>query len=164
MPVRAREEPWAAPPPPVPGAPDGTIAADEVALGVAPAALPPLPLNPVGDPAPTGPGEVGDAPAEPGVPVGVAAVVEAVVADGAVVVVVVVGGEDVRQVDGVVMVLAWRVTAPFLASTRPWTVAPVSSDAEVSAMRVPTKVDDEFNVAELPTTQKTWQACAPLIS
>ena len=51
------------------------------------------------------------------------------------VVVVVVGG-TARQV-GTVMVLPLRVTAPVCACTRPFTVAPVFSVAEVNARIVP---------------------------
>jgi hypothetical protein len=65
---------------------------------------------------------------------------------------------------GLVMVLSSRVTAPFRASTRPSTTAPVSSVAEVRASTLPTKVVVVPRVAELPTCQNTLQAWAPLIS
>jgi hypothetical protein len=41
------------------------------------------------------------------------------------------------------------------------TVAPVSNDADVNAMMVPTKVVVVPRVAELPTCQNTLQGCAP---
>jgi len=63
----------------------------------------------------------------------VVVVVVVVVVGG--VVVVVVGG-TARQV-GTVMVLPLRVTAPVCAWTRPFTVAPVLSVAEVNARIVP---------------------------
>ena len=75
--------------------------------------------------------------------------------------VVAVFNEVTAQVEGAVMVLASRVTAPLRASTRPCTVAPVSSVADVSAMMVPTNVLAESRVAELPTCQNTLHACAP---
>ncbi len=62
------------------------------------------------------------------------------------------------------MVLASRLTAPFRARTRPCTVAPESSVAEVSAMIVPTKVLAVLRVAELLTCQNTLQAWAPFSS
>ena len=65
---------------------------------------------------------------------------------------------------GTVMVLASRVTAAVWARIRPCTVAVESSVAEVSAIRVPTKVLPEPKVAELPTVQKTLQALAPFSS
>ena len=77
---------------------------------------------------------------------------------GPVVVVVVVVA---AQAGGVVMVLASRETSPLRARTRPWTVAPESRVAEVSAMMVPTKVLPDASVAELPTCQNTLQAWAP---
>jgi hypothetical protein len=61
------------------------------------------------------------------------------------------------------MVLVSRVTAPFLASTRPATVVPVCTDAEVSARMLPTNVVPVPRVAELPTCQNTLHAWAPLI-
>ena len=135
------------------GEPVGTTAADVVAPGVAPAAVPPLPVNPD---AAAGATVVAVTPAAPG------AAVVAVVA-GAVVGVVAntVAG---AQVVGTVMVLASRVTAALRARMRPWTVAPVSSVAEVRAISVPTNVLDDARVAELPTTQKTLHAWAPFSS
>jgi hypothetical protein len=52
-----------------------------------------------------------------------------------------------------VMVLVSMVTAPFLASTRPSTVAFVVSVILVSAKMLPTKVEVVPIVAELPTCQ-----------
>ena len=70
---------------------------------------------------PEPPGRV--VPVVPGVVVGVV--------PGDVVVVVVVGETSpVLHVDGMVMVLASRVTAALRARTRPWTVAAVSSVAD----------------------------------
>jgi hypothetical protein len=56
-----------------------------------------------------------------------------------------------------------RVTAPFLASRLPSVVAPVSRVIDVMAIIVPAKDVDVPSVAELPTTQNTFFACAPLI-
>ena len=61
------------------------------------------------------------------------------------------------------MVLVSRVTAPLLASTRPATVVPVCTAAEVSARMLPTNVVLVPRVAELPTCQNTLHAWAPLI-
>jgi hypothetical protein len=79
------------------------------------------------------------------------------------VVVVVGGGGVARQLDAVI-VLSFSVTAPLIASTRPLTVAPLSSVIDVAARIVPTKLVVEPNVAELPTSQKTLHACAPFSS
>ena len=62
---------------------------------------------------------------------------------------------------GGTIVSFWRVTAPLRASTRPCTVTPVFTVADVSAMIVPEKSEYEPRVAELPTCQKTLHACAP---
>jgi hypothetical protein len=62
-------------------------------------------------------------------------------------------GDGATQV-GRVMVLLSRLTWPFLANTRPATVAPVCTDAEVNAKMLPTKVVWVPRVAELPTCQK----------
>jgi hypothetical protein len=78
------------------------------------------------------------------------------------IVMVVVGG-GVLQV-GRVMVLVSRLTWPFRASTRPVTVVPVCTVAEVNAKMLPTKVVLVPKVAELPTCQNTLHAWAPLIS
>ena len=61
-----------------------------------------------------------------------------------------------------VIVFVSSVTAPLRASTRPSTVAPVVSVMLVSARIVPRKLEPVPSVAELPTCQKTLQACAPL--
>lgn len=45
-----------------------------------------------------------------------------------------------EQVDGAIVSFC-RVTAPFRASTRPWTVTPVFNVADVSAMIVPVKFE-----------------------
>jgi hypothetical protein len=82
-----------------------------------------------------------------------------VVVVGAAVVVV----ADARHV-GTVIVLASMVTAPFRASSRPTTVAPVSSVIDVNARVVPTRLVLVPSVSELPTTQKTLQAWAPFSS
>lgn len=58
----------------------------------------------------------------------------------------------VEQVGGTIVSFC-SVTAPFLASTRPCTVTPVFSDADVSAKMVPEKSEYEPSVAELPTCQ-----------
>ncbi len=50
------------------------------------------------------------------------------------------------------------VTAPFLANTRPCTVAPVVIVALVKARMVPTNIVVVPSVAELPTCQNTLQA------
>ena len=60
--------------------------------------------------------------------------------------------------------LSSSVTEPLRASARPSTVELVVTVMEVSAMMVPTKVVSVPSVAELPTCQKTLQACAPLMS
>jgi hypothetical protein len=61
----------------------------------------------------------------------------------------VVAGEQV----GLVTVLVSKVTAPFLASVRPSTVAPVVSVIEVNARMLPRNVEPVPSVAELPTCQ-----------
>jgi hypothetical protein len=81
-----------------------------------------------------------------------------VVVVGAVVDVVVVGDVAVTQVAGRVIVSSMRVTAPFLASTRPVTVTFVVTVTEVNAKMLPTKVLVEPRVAELPTFQNTLHA------
>jgi len=74
--------------------------------------------------------------------------------------VVVVAAGGTRHVD-VVIVLSLSVTAPFIARTRPFTTAALSSVIEVNAMMLPMKLVVEPRVAELPTSQKTLHACAP---
>jgi hypothetical protein len=137
--------------------PDG-VAPEEAEVDPAdPAATAPVPVAPVA------PGTTGLV-----VPTGAVGLVvvpaPVVVVPGVLVVVVVVVGGATVHVGGVVMVLASSVTAPFRTRTRPWTVAPVFSVAEVSAMMVPTKVLAELSVAELPTCQNTLQAWAPFSS
>jgi hypothetical protein len=61
-------------------------------------------------------------------------------------------------------VLLSRVTAPFMAKSLPLTEAPVIRVIEVIAMTVPAKALELSRVAELPTTQNTFPACAPLTS
>jgi hypothetical protein len=60
-----------------------------------------------------------------------------------------------------VMVLVSMVTAPFRASSRPSTTAPVVAEIEVRARMVPTKVEFVPRVAELPTCQNTLQGETP---
>jgi hypothetical protein len=97
-----------------------------------------------------------------------AVVVAVVVVAGAVVAgaVVVAGGAVVAagaaHVD-LVIVFVSSVTAPLRARTRPSTVAPVVSVMLCSARMVPRKLDPVPSVAELPTCQKTLQACAPFV-
>jgi len=62
------------------------------------------------------------------------------------------------------MVLVSIVTAPFRASARPDTLAPVVKLMLVSARMFPTKVVVVPTVAELPTCQKTLHGEPPLIS
>ena len=59
---------------------------------------------------------------------------------------------------GRVMVFVSIVTSPVWASTRPWTIAPVSRVMDVSAMIVPMKLAPVPSDAELVTTQKTLHA------
>lgn len=65
---------------------------------------------------------------------------------------------------GAVIVFVSRVTAPFRARSRPDTLAPVVAVILVRAMTVPTIVDPEPRVAELPTCQNTLHGSAPLMS
>jgi hypothetical protein len=64
---------------------------------------------------------------------------------------------------GVVIVSESSVTAPLRASTRPCIVTPVVTVMLCIAMIVPSKLEADPSVAELPTCQNTLQACAPLI-
>ena len=57
-----------------------------------------------------------------------------------------------------VIVFVSKVTAPFLAKIRPFTLAPVFKVADIKAKIVPLKVEFVPSVAELPTCQKTLQA------
>ena len=72
-------------------------------------------------------------------------------------------GGGVREQRGRVMTLSSRLTWPLRARIRPATVLPVCKEADVRAMTVPTNVVSVPRVAELPTCQKTLQACVPLI-
>ena len=140
--------------PVVPPAADVPVLPVEPVEPVEPAAVPPTPPPPP-EPVP----EV--AAVVPGVVVAVEPGVVVAVLPGVVVVVVLL---PAAQTGGTVMVLASRVTAAVWAKIRPDTVAVESSVAEVSAMRVPTKVLPEPKVAELPTVQNTLQALAPFSS
>jgi hypothetical protein len=62
---------------------------------------------------------------------------------------------------GIVTTLSSSVTAPFRAKTCPLTVAPVFKVIDVRAIIEPAKSLVVPSVAELPTCQNTWQACAP---
>ena len=53
------------------------------------------------------------------------------------------------------------VTAPFLASALPSSVAPVLKEIDCIAMMVPLKTEVVPKVAELPTCQKMLDANAP---
>ena len=64
---------------------------------------------------------------------------------------------------GRVIVLVSRLTWPLRARTRPFTVVPVCTVAEVNARMLPTKVVLVPSVAELPTCQYTLHGEAPLI-
>src|SRR5581483_1115332 len=66
------------------------------------------------------------------------------------------------QVDRVMASLI-RVTSPFLASARPFTLTPLFIVIDVRARMVPPKVEPDPSVAELVTCQKTLQGCAPLM-
>ena len=100
----------------------------------------------------------------------VVAVGAVVVAVGAVVVVVVVvvvvavgAVVEAVQADGTSMVSSTRVTAPFLASSRPVTEAVEAIEIEVKAKTLPLNVPPP-SAAELPTCQNTQPACAPFSS
>jgi len=101
----------------------------------------------------------------PPVVVVVAPVVEVVVPPTAVVdvvpaTVVVVVGKTAAHV-GIVIKLSSRVTAPFSATIRPATVAPVFNVADVREKTVPEKLLVVPKVSELPTSQNTLHAWAP---
>ena len=76
---------------------------------------------------------------------------------------VVVVAAAAEQVGGTVIVLSSSVTAPFLAKSRPSTVALVSAVMLVSASIDPTNLELVPSVAELVTCQKTHPAWAPLL-
>lgn len=73
------------------------------------------------------------------------------------------GGDPPVAQAGAVTVLESNVTAPFRASSRPFTVALVVAMLEAKAMTVPTNLERTPSVDELPTCQKTLQAWAPLM-
>ena len=60
-----------------------------------------------------------------------------------------------------VMTSSSKVTDAFEANTRPSTVTPVCTWMDANARMFPMKVEVVPSVAELPTCQKTLQACAP---
>jgi len=60
--------------------------------------------------------------------------------------------------------LVSRVTAPLRARARPFRVAPVVSEIDVSARTLPANALAGPSVAELPTCQNTLHACAPPVS
>jgi hypothetical protein len=135
------------PPPPVAGNPDGTTSVVVVVAG----AVVVVDLTVVVVVA----GTV--------VLVGLVVVVVGLAVVVVVVAVVVVVGADALHV-GTVIVFESKVTAPFRASSRPVTVAPVSSVIDVNARVVPARLVFVPSVSELPTTQKTLQAWAPFSS
>jgi hypothetical protein len=67
-------------------------------------------------------------------------------------------GVGVGAQSALLTTLVSRVTAPFRASSRPLTFAPVVAVMEVRARMLPLNVDPVPRVAELPTCQKTLQA------
>jgi CBS domain-containing protein len=67
----------------------------------------------------------------------------------------------VEHVD--VIMSLFKVTSPFRASTRPFTVTPPAIVIDVRAMMVPPNVEPEPRVAELVTCQKTLQGLPPLM-
>src|ERR1035437_2506245 len=64
---------------------------------------------------------------------------------------------------GTVTVFVSSVTAPLRANIRPLAVALVVRVIEVRAKIVPSRCEDVPRVAELPTCQNTFAACAPPI-
>ena len=83
--------------------------------------------------------------------------------------VVVEPGNEVVVEGGVRSQVGWRkvsvsrVTAALRARARPWTVTPAETVMELRARMLPVKSEFVPSVAELPTCQKTLQACAPLM-
>jgi hypothetical protein len=71
-----------------------------------------------------------------------------------------VGGGTAAAHVGTATVSSMRVTAALWASRRPSTATLAPAEIEVKARMLPTKCDDAPSVAELPTCQKTLQACA----
>lgn len=70
---------------------------------------------------------------------------------------------EVEQVGTVIWLLS-SVTAPLRARSRPESVVPVCAVIDVWARMVPSNVVPVPRVAELPTCQKTLQACASLVN
>ena len=70
-------------------------------------------------------------------------------------------GAGVEHVD--VTMSLFKVTSPFRASTRPFTVTPPAIVIDVRAMMVPANVEPDPRVAELVTCQKTLQGSPPLM-
>jgi hypothetical protein len=95
-----------------------------------------------------------------GLAVGDDVAVELAVGDDVAVGVALGDGDAVTQSGRVILLLS-RVTAPFLASTRPATVVPVCTATEVNARMLPANVVWVPRVAELPTCQNTLHAWAP---
>jgi hypothetical protein len=62
---------------------------------------------------------------------------------------------------GFTTVLLFNVTAPMRASNLPSISAPVFMDIDWSAMMLPLKTEVVPRVAEVPTCQKIFFACAP---
>src|ERR1700683_4606731 len=62
---------------------------------------------------------------------------------------------------GLVMLFASRVTAPFCASNRPFTDAPLASVMDWLARMLPLNAELAPRVADVPTCQKTLEALAP---
>ena len=60
--------------------------------------------------------------------------------------------------------MSLRVTAPFKAIALPVSESPAASEIEVNARMVPETEEVPLRVAELPTTQSTLPAVAPLVS
>jgi hypothetical protein len=71
-------------------------------------------------------------------------------------------GVTVAHVDVIMSFI--KVTSPFRASTRPFTVTPPARVIDVRAMMVPPNVEPDPRVAELVTCQKTLQGSAPLMN
>jgi hypothetical protein len=65
---------------------------------------------------------------------------------------------------GIATVLLRSVTSPTMAKRRPLTVVEAPSVMDADAIIVPAKLTFALSVAELPTTQNTLHACAPLVT
>jgi hypothetical protein len=72
--------------------------------------------------------------------------------------------EGLAEHEALVIALVSSVTAPTRASALPFSEAPVVSEMDWSAITVPAKAEFVPKVADVPTCQKTLQACAPPIS